>query len=74
MSKMKESGGDEYMPNHFVKTDFGFALAQEEMPHRRDVFWYKLPEGHVYSFDGDGWLRLNPPQKYIYPRGDLPHG
>jgi hypothetical protein len=72
MSAFKEN--DEYEPTKFERTDFGFALAQEAMPHRRDVFWLKLPERHVYSFDGDGWIRLNPPEKRIFPRTELPHG
>ena len=72
MSAFKEN--DEYDPKNFVETEFGFALQQEEMPKRHDVFWKQMPSGHIYTFDGDGWLRLKPPEPKLYPPGDLKHG
>jgi hypothetical protein len=64
----------EYDPKNFDMTEFGYALVQEKMPARRDVFWKKLPEGDVYFFDGDGWYEFKPKRPALLPEGDLPHG
>jgi hypothetical protein len=72
MSRFKESY--EYAPKNFEQTDFGFALVQDGMPHRHDVFWLKTPERHLYSFDGDAWFRLHPPEPKLYPPTHLNHG
>jgi quercetin dioxygenase-like cupin family protein len=72
MSRFLEN--DEFEPSKLVPTKYGFALAQESMPHRQDVRWLKLPERHIYCFDGDGWYRLEPPEPIRLPTGDLHHG
>ena len=71
MSHFKET--DEFDPANMVKTDYGFALKQERMPSRHDVFWLKMPEESIYVWEGDGWLRLRPPEPKLYPAKDLPH-
>lgn len=56
-------------------TDFGWAVVSETMPPRGEFqFWLKTPERHVYSFDGDGWERVKPPERHFLPAKDLPHG
>jgi hypothetical protein len=72
MSRFNEN--NEYAPERMVKTDFGFALKSETMPHRRDCLWLQEPSGHIYTFDGDGWMRLRPPENKIYPPEHLKHG
>jgi len=67
MSHFLES--DEFNPANMVPTGFGFCLRSERMPTRHDVRWLKMPERHVYFFDGDGWFRLDPPEKkFIDPK------
>lgn len=56
------------------KTEFGWAIACETMPYRKDMMWLKLPERHIYQFDGDGWFRVKPPEPGFIPEGDLNHG
>ncbi len=64
----------EPQPN-MVETDYGFALESEKMPCRGETnVWKKMPEGHIYLWDGDGWYRVKPPEKHFLPAGDLPHG
>jgi hypothetical protein len=47
-----------------VPTEFGWALSSETMPPRGMTnIWKKMPEGHVYLWDGDGWARVSPPEK-----------
>lgn len=48
-------------------TDFGWALVSDTMPPRGETnVWLKLPERHVYMWDGDGWERVSPPEpKFI---------
>lgn len=65
---------DEYNPANMVPTGYGFCLAIKGMPRRTDVRWLKLPERHVYFFDGDGWYRLDPPEPKFLPLGELNHG
>lgn len=49
-------------------TEFGWALASETMPHRGETnIWMKLPERHVYLWDGDGYERVSPPEQKFVP-------
>ena len=67
MSRYLES--DEFNPANMVPTGFGFCLKLDRMPTRRDIRWLKMPEGHIYDFDGDGWYRIDPPEKkFIDPK------
>ena len=72
MSRFMEN--DEFNPANMVPTGWGFCFKSPTMPHRHDVKWLKIPEEHIYEFDGDGWYRLDPPEKKFLPPGDLPHG
>jgi hypothetical protein len=72
MSRFNEN--DEYDPKRMVETPFGFALESDTMPNRRVCFWLKTPERHIYTFDGDAWFRLHPPEPKLYPPEDLKHG
>jgi hypothetical protein len=57
------------------QTDYGWAVESEKMPCRGLTnIWKKMPEGHVYLWDGDGWYRVSPPEKQFLPAQDLPHG
>jgi hypothetical protein len=72
---MSSTRGDrEYDPANIVETEYGFALAQAEAPFRRDIFWKQIPSGHIYTFDGDGWLRVSPPERQPLLPGNLKHG
>lgn len=57
-----------------VQTEFGWALASLTPPYRTDLFWVKMPERHVYTWDADGWYRIKPPERAPIPDHDLPHG
>lgn len=65
----------EPQPN-MVPTEFGFAVESVDMPRRGETnIWKKMPEGHVYLWDGDGWLRVSPPELHYINHGEhLPHG
>lgn len=54
-------------------TDYGWSLESKE-PTRKDLFW--IPEGteQVWSWDGDGWYRLRPPERPPHNGKDLAHG
>lgn len=52
-------------------THFGWANISLEPPHRVDMPWMKMPERHLYVWDGDGWYRVDPPEKAFIPDGDL---
>lgn len=60
-------------PN-LVETEYGWALASPTPPGRRDLYWKKTPENHVYFWDGDGWFRLQPPDRLPLKDQELPHG
>jgi len=73
MSRFLES--DEFNPANMVPVDgYGFCLKSENMPKRKDVRWLKMPEEHVYFFDGDAWYRRSPPEIKTLSPGDLKHG
>lgn len=55
-------------------TDYGWAAISLTPPSRRDLMWMKMPEKHIYTFDGDGWFRIDPPEMVFIPDGDLNHG
>lgn len=57
-----------------VQTEVGWAIESETPPWRRDMFWCKTPERHVYTFQEDGWYRVVPPDRGFLPEGDLNHG
>ena len=57
-----------------VLTDFGWALESPEPTSRHDLFWIPSGTNHVYSWDGDGWFRIRPPEKVPHTMKDLPHG
>lgn len=54
-------------------TDFGWARISLTPPREYDMHWMKMPEKHLYTWDGDGWYRIQPPEPNFVP-GDLPHG
>jgi hypothetical protein len=56
-----------------VLTDYGWGL-ESKMPTRKDLFW--IPEGtkQVYTWDGDGWYRIKPPERPAHNGKDLAHG
>ena len=72
MSRFLEN--DEYDPNNFVETEHGFVLSKTEMPRRHDVIWRKLPEGDLYFFDANEWVRLSPPDRRVLGDQHLNHG
>jgi hypothetical protein len=74
MSVFKDTSSDEWNPANMVPTGYGFSLALDHMPSRHDIRWLKLPERHIYEFDGDGWYRLDPPESKRLPAGEIPHG
>ena len=55
-----------------VYTHFGWARASIDPPKDIDLHWVKMPEKHVYTWDGDGWYRIDPPERHWIP-GDLKH-
>lgn len=57
-----------------VYTEFGWAYASFDPPSDRALHWVKMPEKHIYTWDGDGWYRISPPEMEIVKYGDLPHG
>lgn len=57
-----------------VWTDFGWGIASIDPPYRLDLVWMKMPEKHIYQWDGDGWYRIQPPESRFIPDQDLPHG
>jgi hypothetical protein len=57
----------------FVNTEFGWAIESHE-PLRNDLYWIPTGTNHIYVFDGDGWVRIRPPEKRKLPDGDLDHG
>jgi hypothetical protein len=57
-----------------VQTEYGWAVASERPSMRRDMYWLKLPERHVYYWDGDGWYRVDGEKIDFIPDGELPHG
>lgn len=54
-------------------TDFGWATESATQPRDVSLHWWKLPEGHLYTWDGDGWYRLWP-QEHRFIAEELPHG
>lgn len=56
---------EEYDEKNIVQTDHGYAVRLEAEPSRRDLLWLKMPEEHIYFYDGDGWYRLSPAE--IWP-------
>lgn len=56
------------------ETNFGWCVARKTPPRRKDMNWLKIPEQHVYFFDGDGWYRLDAPDRTFIAQGELPHG
>lgn len=70
---LKPSDRVEVLEAPMVWTDYGWALASLTPPYRRDLFWVKMPERHVYTWDGDGWYRIDPPEMVRFPFGDLKH-
>jgi hypothetical protein len=49
-------------------TQFGWALVSEKMPARGETnIWLKIPERHVYLWDGDGYERVAPPEMKWIP-------
>lgn len=57
-----------------VLTDFGWANLSASEPRDREMLWFKTPEKHVYMWDGDGWYRVQPPERVRTIARDLPHG
>lgn len=55
-------------------TEWGWARVSLTPPREVDMLWIKMPEQHVYQWDGDGWYRISPPEPKFLPPGDLPHG
>jgi hypothetical protein len=54
------------------QTEYGWAVVSEKMPRRGEGhLWLKIPERHIYDFDGDGWYRIQPPEDHFVP---LNHG
>jgi hypothetical protein len=63
------------LEDDMVQTQYGWATQSETPPHRRDIgFWLKLPERHVYQWDGDGWFPVEEPHRDRITEGDLDHG
>lgn len=64
----------EPQPN-MSQTDYGWAMESETMPRRGEAnVWKKMPEGHIYFWDGDGYYRVSPPEPHFLPFTDLNHG
>lgn len=57
-----------------VWTEFGWARVSFDPPKEIDLHWVKMPENHIYTWDGDGWYRISPPEIVRFPAGDLKHG
>jgi hypothetical protein len=57
-----------------VWTDFGWAHASLTPPRDKDMHWIKMPEQHIYTWDGDAWYRIKPPEFQKIEERDLPHG
>jgi len=74
MSVFNDTSADEWNPANMVPTGRGFCLALGHMPSRHDIRWIKLPERHIYEFDGDGWYRVDPPEPKFLEPGELKHG
>ena len=70
---MSEAKQNEVSEAPMVWTHYGFATVSIEPPSRRDILWSKMPENSIYTFDGDGWYRIDPPDQERFPDGDLKH-
>lgn len=56
------------------QTAFGWALVSDSKPPRGETnLWLKTPERHVYGWEGDNWVRYEPPETYSEGK-NLPHG
>jgi hypothetical protein len=57
------------------QTAFGWAVSSDTPPDPSDSWlWLKIPERHLYMLEGNGWHRIDPPEKQFIPLEDLPHG
>jgi len=55
-----------------VLTPYGWASASLTPPRDIGLLWAKMPEGHTYTWDGDGWYRIDPPDQF-YVSAELGH-
>lgn len=60
-------------PGLMVMTDFGWAL-ESNQPIRKDLYWVPTGTTNVYWFDGDGWVRVRPPERVPHNGKELAHG
>lgn len=57
-----------------IWTLYGWSMSSFTPPYRRDLMWYKLPEGHIYDWSEDGWHRISPKEWQPYADRELSHG
>ena len=55
-------------PPVMEQTEYGWAFVSEKMPARGEAnIWMKIPERHVYLWDGDGYYRAQPKELLFIP-------
>lgn len=57
------SATDEKPDTDLVQTVFGWVHEGTKPPYNLALGWRKLPEGHIYFHEEDGWHRVSPPEK-----------
>lgn len=57
------SATDETPDDDMVETEFGWVVRGEKPPYNLALGWMKMPEGHVYFHEENGWHRVKPPEK-----------